>query len=339
MTNSHSPSSAESERAIEIARLIDVLRSDEGDSVTILCDNPDFNGQPNCAIECCGDWTGWLHKRFAADTLLDALSMAMVERNLPSPRKVIATSNGHHWIERFNLVCCRDCGFVRRADDQNKPCKGVVGVGLRRDLLPDHMHDDAQSVKVRREDIVACLSALKLETFPDEEDDQRLGVMIVGHSRAADKIMALIALAAPPPAAPVEMATKSAPVSSAPHNSGERLPSSDAADAGAGAQCSAASEPVAFINNRLADLAEANALYGKDQRLSAPDKIARNEREISWLKELRSIIKTEPQEAPVTRGPDCACCEQQPRRDCTVPGCTMKDAGWALPAPQGAYKS
>lgn len=43
----------------------------------------------------------------------------------------VATSNGHHWIERFNLVCCRDCGIVRRADDKNKPCRGVVRVGLR----------------------------------------------------------------------------------------------------------------------------------------------------------------------------------------------------------------
>jgi hypothetical protein len=41
-----------------------------------------------------------------------------------------------------------------------------------------------------------------------------------------------------------------------------------------------------------------------------------------------------PQTAPVTRGPDCACCEQQPRKDCTVPGCAMKHAEWALPAPQ-----
>ena len=47
---------------------------------------------------------------------------------------------------------------------------------------------------------------------------------------------------------------------------------------------------VAFINRRLEDLAEANALYGKDQRLSAPDKIARNDREISWLKDLRSML-------------------------------------------------
>jgi hypothetical protein len=34
-------------------------------------------------------------------------------------------------------VCCRDCGFVRRADDQNSPCKGPVGVGIRHDLLPN----------------------------------------------------------------------------------------------------------------------------------------------------------------------------------------------------------
>jgi hypothetical protein len=39
------------------------------------------------------------------------------------------------------------------------------------------------------------------------------------------------------------------------------------------------------------------------------------------------------QAAPV-RGPDCACCEQQPRKDCSVPGCAMKDAEWAVPAPQ-----
>lgn len=53
-----------------------------------------------------------------------------------------------------------------------------------------------------------------------------------------------------------------------------------------------ASGPTAFIDARLTDLAEANALYGKDHRLGAPDKIARNDREISWLKDVRSIIVT-----------------------------------------------
>jgi hypothetical protein len=49
-------------------------------------------------------------------------------------RTVIAQSNGHHWISDFNLVCCRDCGIVRRADDKNKRCRGVVKVGLRTPL-------------------------------------------------------------------------------------------------------------------------------------------------------------------------------------------------------------
>lgn len=115
----------------EIVRLIDELRRDEGDSVTFISDNPDFNGQPNCAIVCNGDWTGYEDRRFAADTILDALSAAATERKLPTARQVIAESNGHHWVQRFNLVCCRDCGIVRRADDKNSPCKGIVTVELR----------------------------------------------------------------------------------------------------------------------------------------------------------------------------------------------------------------
>jgi hypothetical protein len=51
-------------------------------------------------------------------------------------REVIAESNGHHWIKAFNLTCCRDCGNVRRADDQNSPCKGTVRVGPR--MLTPH---------------------------------------------------------------------------------------------------------------------------------------------------------------------------------------------------------
>lgn len=38
--------------------------------------------------------------------------------------EVIAESNGHHWIMFRHLVCCRDCGVVRRKDDDNKLCKG-----------------------------------------------------------------------------------------------------------------------------------------------------------------------------------------------------------------------
>lgn len=53
------------------------------------------------------------------------------------PPPVIAESNGHKWAEwqfvSMTLVCCNLCGIVRRKDDQNKPCKGVVKVALRDD--------------------------------------------------------------------------------------------------------------------------------------------------------------------------------------------------------------
>lgn len=62
--------------AIEILAIINALRAGEGDSVTILCDNPDFNDQPDRAILCNGDWTGWQDWRFAADTLVDCLRAA-----------------------------------------------------------------------------------------------------------------------------------------------------------------------------------------------------------------------------------------------------------------------
>jgi hypothetical protein len=53
---------------------------------------------------------------------------------------VIAESNGHHWINWHKFVCCRDCGIIRRADDQNKPCRGVISVGLRSSSISSKEH-------------------------------------------------------------------------------------------------------------------------------------------------------------------------------------------------------
>lgn len=64
-------------RDIESMRLINALRSQEGDDVLILCDNPD--GPPNNVVECCGSWTRWGSRRFTGETLLDALSAAYIE--------------------------------------------------------------------------------------------------------------------------------------------------------------------------------------------------------------------------------------------------------------------
>lgn len=54
--------------------LINRLRADEGDSVLILCDNPD--GPPNNAIECNGGWTLYEPERFSGETLIQCLAKA-----------------------------------------------------------------------------------------------------------------------------------------------------------------------------------------------------------------------------------------------------------------------
>lgn len=60
--------------------MVQALRADEGDSITLLCDNPDFNGQPNNAVECCGAWTGWTDRRFTGDTLRGAVQAAYLAK-------------------------------------------------------------------------------------------------------------------------------------------------------------------------------------------------------------------------------------------------------------------
>lgn len=56
--------------------LIDKLRQDEGNMVGICADNADFNGRPNCAIACCGQWTEWTDRTFFGDTVLRCLEDA-----------------------------------------------------------------------------------------------------------------------------------------------------------------------------------------------------------------------------------------------------------------------
>lgn len=47
-------------------------------------------------------------------------------------------SNGHRWghWKTDPFECCRVCGIVRRADDQNKPCHGPSRIELRSSSAP-----------------------------------------------------------------------------------------------------------------------------------------------------------------------------------------------------------
>lgn len=59
-------------------RIVEQLRADEGSSVEIVCDNRDFNGQPNNKVICVGDWTAWQDEIFTGDTIDEALGRALV---------------------------------------------------------------------------------------------------------------------------------------------------------------------------------------------------------------------------------------------------------------------
>ncbi|MBA4019149.1 MAG: hypothetical protein C0483_18440 [Pirellula sp.] len=61
-------------RAVRLVSMIDDLRADEGDSVEILCDNPE--GPPNNAVRVSAGWTNYEFERFEGATLEAALTAA-----------------------------------------------------------------------------------------------------------------------------------------------------------------------------------------------------------------------------------------------------------------------
>ena len=66
--------------AINIVRMIDLLRKDEGNYVIIVSDNADTNGQPDRIIICNGGWTDWKERTFEHDDLRECLRMAVDAR-------------------------------------------------------------------------------------------------------------------------------------------------------------------------------------------------------------------------------------------------------------------
>jgi len=61
---------------IEAWNLLEDLRSEEGSSVTIMCDNPDGDGPNNDFIEWVSSETEWVIKIFIGTSVLAALRKA-----------------------------------------------------------------------------------------------------------------------------------------------------------------------------------------------------------------------------------------------------------------------
>ena len=67
---------ADTQERDEAWGIINTLRAEEGAFVTIYCDNPDFNGQPNSKISVCASWTNWEEMMFGGDSVIEALRSA-----------------------------------------------------------------------------------------------------------------------------------------------------------------------------------------------------------------------------------------------------------------------
>ena len=68
------------ERLQTFRKNLDYLRREEGDSIEITCDNPDWGG-PACRVTCYGEWCrdylGERHLGYDGDTLDDAVQAAV----------------------------------------------------------------------------------------------------------------------------------------------------------------------------------------------------------------------------------------------------------------------
>lgn len=80
--------------AVAIWRLIESLSQNEGDNVTILCPNYDFNNLPDYAIECNGQWTNYEDHRIYGNSYLECLTTAITYKNLFHQKAVENFKNG-----------------------------------------------------------------------------------------------------------------------------------------------------------------------------------------------------------------------------------------------------
>jgi hypothetical protein len=62
-------------------RYIEILRADEGDTVTILCDDPEaWTNDKRLAVECNGGWTDWRNVRFYGESVVQCVAKAVCAR-------------------------------------------------------------------------------------------------------------------------------------------------------------------------------------------------------------------------------------------------------------------
>lgn len=77
---------AENERLKAIVDPLNEIRQDEGTTVSIICDNPDFGSGPDAQISVNADWTNWKDEHFPGKSLAECLKYAATVRKSRSRR-------------------------------------------------------------------------------------------------------------------------------------------------------------------------------------------------------------------------------------------------------------
>lgn len=68
---------AENERFRAIVDPLNELRAEEGDSIFVPCDNPDYYDGVGSYVEVTSEWTQWKPRKFGGDNLTEALKAAV----------------------------------------------------------------------------------------------------------------------------------------------------------------------------------------------------------------------------------------------------------------------
>lgn len=118
-------------------------------------------------------------------------TLELIDRALAA----LEAGGGHDWHERFGLTCCLKCGVVRRADGKNKPCPGIVRVGLRAPS-PTETGTDAVRLALGALRPFAEAAGTYDRRWSDDEciytGETRAKNVLVGHLRAAQRAIAAL---------------------------------------------------------------------------------------------------------------------------------------------------
>lgn len=122
--------------AIEALELLEHLRQDEGNMVSLICDNPDFGGGPNAIVEMSLIFGEQFPQRMSGDTVLECLrSLKAVYDAQPDVDALTGTADDQGGFAQFQII---QPGFVDVMLSCGRHSKRVAPACIDHTLVDDH---------------------------------------------------------------------------------------------------------------------------------------------------------------------------------------------------------